>query len=281
MAVACGSPEPAPDRPKGHILAIGGGARPEKLMKRFVELARLTGKPKVVIFTMASGAPDETGPGLVSDLKAAGASEAEYYHFKREDALRPETADVLDGAGGVFFSGGDQSRLTGVVLGTPLHDRLLKLYREGGIIGGTSAGAAVMSGIMITGDEKRRAEPGDEWATIEAENIVTSKGFGFIDNAIIDQHFLKRKRLNRLFSLVLENPGLIGLGIDEATAALFRPDGKIEVLGDGQVLVIDARGAGIFLSPDNKLGATGLRMSILLDEAVYCPETGQVEGRLP
>jgi cyanophycinase len=261
----------------GYILAVGGGDRPEGVMRKFVELAVRGGKSRVVVFTMASGVPEETGPELVAELEAAGAKDVVRYHLTREEALRPETASILDNAGGVFFSGGDQSRLTAVLLDTPVHKRLSELYRDGAVIGGTSAGAAAMSEVMITGDEKRKVEPGDEWTVIEADNIVTARGLGFVRNAIIDQHFLKRRRFNRLLSLVLENPQLVGLGIDEPAAVLVRPDGKVEVLGDRQVLALDARHAAVSKTASGKLGASGVTMHVLLGGDVYDPASGRVE----
>mgnify|MGYP005831748219 CR=1 FL=1 len=280
-AVSCKAKGPADSAASppaaGYILAVGGGDRPEKVMRKFVELAGRGDKSRVVVFTMASGVPEETGPELVAELKAAGAKDVVRYHLTREDALRPETASILDAAGGVFFSGGDQARLAAVLLDTPVHKRLFELYRGGAVIGGTSAGAAVMSEVMITGDEKRKVEPGDEWTVIEAGNIVTTRGLGFVRNAVIDQHFLKRRRFNRLLSLVLENRRLVGLGIDELAAVLFRPDGKVEVLGERQVLALDARRAAVSKAASGKLGASGVTMHVLLVGDVYDPVSGRVE----
>lgn len=272
-AVSCKTEAPA----AGYILAVGGGDRPKGVMRKFVELAGRSGRSRIMVFTMASGVPEETGPELVAELEAAGAKDVVRYHLTREEALRPETAAILDDAGGVFFSGGDQSRLTAVLLDTPVHKRLFELYRQGAVIGGTSAGAAAMSEVMITGDEKRKVEPGDEWTVIEAENIVTARGLGFVKNAIIDQHFLKRRRFNRLLSLVLENPQLVGLGIDEPAAVLVRPDGRVEVLGDRQVLALDARRAAVSKTASGKLGANGVTMHVLLGGDVYDPASGRVE----
>jgi cyanophycinase len=136
-----------------------------------------------------------------------------------------------------------------------------------------------MSEVMITGDTTRPVEEGREWSTIEAGLVVHARGLGFVKNAVIDQHFLARRRQNRLISLVLERPDLVGAGIDEATAVLVRPDGKWEVLGESQVLVVDARRARVSKDAANRLGASGLALHLLLAGDVYDPATGRVTVR--
>ncbi len=263
---------------KGSLLIIGGGDRPDGLTKKFVELARGCGSGKIVIFTMASGSPDETGKSMVAEVKAAGAPEAAYYQLTREEALKPDSANILEGAGGVYFTGGDQSDLTKVLLDTPIHKKMLELYAQGLVVSGTSAGAAVMSEVMITGNEKRTKDENLNWQTIEWGNVQTVRGFGFVKDTIIDQHFVTRRRNNRLISVVLENPKLVGVGIDESTAVWVRPDGKYEIAGLHQVVVYDARGAKIVKTAEGRLGAMGMTLHILLPGDVYDPATGAVEG---
>jgi cyanophycinase len=264
--------------PAGHLFVIGGGRRPEGLMKRFVELAETYGTGKVVVFTMASGVPLEVGPELVEEFKGLGVGDVAFYQLTREEALDPETARILDGAGGIYFAGGVQTRLTDVLLDTPVHQKMLELYERGCVVGGTSAGAAVMSEVMITGDERRTVEEGREWSTIEADNVVTVRGFGFIVEAVVDQHFVTRKRHNRLISLVLENPRLLGLGIDEATAVIVRPDGLYEVVGENQVVVYDARRAAALRTETGRLGAHGVTMHVLVAGDVFDPAGADVAG---
>ncbi|HEY0811006.1 MAG TPA: hypothetical protein VGD49_12645, partial [Longimicrobiales bacterium] len=147
-------------------------------------------------------------------------------------------------------------------------------------VGGTSAGAAVMSRIMITGDERRlggRRPSTDStvaFITIDRDNVVTSDGFGYIDNAIVDQHFVRRRRHNRLISLVLENPKLVGAGIDESTAIEVRPDGTWRVLGESVVVIYDARNAQA-ASTELPLGAANIQMHVLPSGATYDPRTGK------
>jgi cyanophycinase len=147
--------------------------------------------------------------------------------------------------------------------------RLHRLYEQGAVLAGTSAGAAVMSAVMITGEE-RRPTADSAFNTIAMENIVTSAGFGFIQNAIIDQHFVRRKRYNRLLSLVLENSKLLGLGIDEATAIWVKPDGTFEVIGENAVIVFDAAPAKIEKdSASFGLRAAEIKMHVLRHGAIY------------
>jgi cyanophycinase len=153
--------------------------------------------------------------------------------------------------------------LTAVLIDTPVHKKLIELYRKGAVIGGTSAGAAVMSEVMITGDEKREVQEGHAFETLQADNVVTIRGFGFIQSAIIDQHFIRRKRHNRLISLVAENPELLGIGIDESTAIVVNPDDTFGVLGERSVVVYDASQAQIQFSPSHLIGGSNFIMHIL------------------
>ncbi len=271
--VAAAGPGSGPARdaaePRGSLFIIGGGDWPPSFPRLFVDLASKSGTGRIVVFTMASGVPEESGPELVKDFRGAGAADVTRYHLGREEAERPETAAILDGAGGVFFSGGDQSRVTAAIGGTPVHERLKSLYREGAVIGGTSAGAAIMSEIMITGDEKRKPVEGKEWSTIEAGNVVTAPGLGFLAWGIVDQHFIARRRQNRLLSLVAEHPALLGVGIDESTAILVSPGRTFRVLGAGQVIVYDAARADVRAGGTGPVEFRGVVMHLLRDGDVF------------
>jgi cyanophycinase len=250
--------------PRGHLLIIGGGDRTEEMMRSFVELAARHRSGKIVIFPMASSVPQEVGAEQAGEFKKAGAKSVEFYVLTREEALDERNLKILEDAGGVFFSGGVQSRLTDVLLNTPIQERLCQIYEEGGIIGGTSAGAAVMSEVMITGDEKRKVEEGHEFETIEAGNIVTTPGLGFVKTAIIDQHFVVRKRHNRLISVIAEHPSLLGVGIDEDTAILVERDTSFEVLGRTSVIVLDAEDSSIMATASGALRIIGMKIHVLV-----------------
>ena len=284
--VAGCAPQPAPTpsaapgpRPKCSLFIIGGGERDAPLMQRYIELAEAHDTGRIVVFTMASSTPDEVGPELLAELQRNGAKDVAYYNLTHEQASQPGSDKILDGAGGVWFSGGDQVLLTAALLHTPIHQRMLELYREGAVIGGTSAGAAVQSEFMITGNERKAGGAEGDWDVILADDVEHAEGFGFIRDAVIDQHFVARRRHNRLLAVVLQNPKLVGVGIDEATAVHVRPDGKYEALGEGQVIVYDARQALVSQSPDGHLGGRGLTMHALLAGDVYDLATGRVEER--
>jgi cyanophycinase len=233
------------------------------MMKKFIDLAQNANSGKIVIFPMASSVPAEVGPEQEKRFKELGARDVEFHILTREQAFLEKSVAILDDVGGVFFSGGVQSRLTAVLIDTPVHKKLIELYRKGAVIGGTSAGAAVMSEVMITGDEKREVQEGHAFETLQADNVVTIRGFGFIQSAIIDQHFIRRKRHNRLISLVAENPELLGIGIDESTAIVVNPDDTFGVLGERSVVVYDASQARIQFSPSHLIGGSNFIMHIL------------------
>jgi cyanophycinase len=146
--------------------------------------------------------------------------------------------------------------------GSGLDDAIRTAYREGALIAGTSAGAAVMSAQMITGDTQRYDEYHSTFRTIETDNIVLEDGLGLVETAIVDQHFLYRSRHNRLLTAILEDPSITGLGIDESTAVLL--DGtEAEVVGDWQVLVFTNPERSV-QRQDGKFGARNLRVDIYL-----------------
>ncbi len=253
-----------PSQPNaGHLFIIGGGSRPKQMMNRYAALAMESPQKRTVVFPMASGSPAESGKGMVEEFRKLGLPEVEYLILTREQAENPDSLKLLDGVGSIYFTGGDQSRLTKALVGTPIHRRMLELYRQGAVIGGTSAGAAVMSELMITGNEKRPVEEDHAFEKILADNIEVTPGFGFITSSIIDQHFVARKRHNRLISLVAEHPDLLGIGIDESTAILVNPDETFEVIGEQNVIVYDAGGAEIDIELGKPLSGYRLVMHIL------------------
>ena len=288
IAAGCGGTlagtVPAPASARGSLVIVGGGPRPPELRERFVQLAGGPGKASIVLFAMASSEGRESGEEEAKTLRDMGVDAISLF-ITREEAGTDSVVNRVARATGVWFGGGDQSRLTGVLKGTRTEAMMQERYRAGAVFGGTSAGAAVMSRIMLTGDERRRG--GDRYPsdsseanlTIERGNVVTSEGFGFLGDAIVDQHFVRRKRHNRLLTLVLENPSLVGVGIDESTALVVTPDGKWSVLGKSVAIVYDARSARVTGAGAPTLGGAGLRMHVLPSGASFDPRSG--EARLP
>ena len=250
--------------PAGALFIIGGGHRTPEMMRRFVDLAGGPEKARLVVIPNASADGDTSCRDMAGEFRALGVRTVDCCLLTHEQASDPRSAALLDGATGVYFTGGDQVLVTRALVGTPVHRKLLELYQAGAVMGGTSAGAALMSKVMITGDEKLNRDTVNAFVFIRKDNVVTVEGMGFLTNVIIDQHFVRRKRHNRLISVVLEHPDLVGVGIDEATAIVVRRGELFDVIGSGSVVVYDATHASaIRTDPRGNLSAQGLSMHIL------------------
>jgi cyanophycinase len=260
-AALCATVATAQDmEPSGHLILIGGGEKPAAAMQKFVELAGGPSAPIVAIPT-ASADPEAAPYYLEMFREEYGCTEVEVLDIKsRDDAARQDYAAIAANARGIFFGGGDQSRITKALLDTPVGEAIADAFARGAVIGGHSAGTACQSALMITGE--------GDFTLIRANNVELVRGFGFFGGVIVDQHHIARKRSNRLISVILEHPDLLGVGIDEDTAAWVRPDGTFEVMGAGSVLVLDASATTVTRHPGveakDLLGARDLRVHILL-----------------
>ena len=280
---AAPSTGPAPDGARGHLLIVGGGSQPPALVSRFVELAGGPGRARIAVLPMASGEPEASGREKADELRGLGA-DVFVLHLTREQAMTDSAARLLEGATGIWFTGGDQSRVTPVLRGSPVLDAIRARWREGAVVGGTSAGAAVMPDSMLTGNQFRAGEDtagyyGDEFPAVARRTIQVAPGLGFLPGTIIDQHFIQRERHNRLLAVTLERPSLIGVGIDESTAIEVGPDGRWTVRGSGAVAIYDARRARVTPAAAPVLGTSAVRMHLLPPGAVFDPRTGS--ARLP
>jgi cyanophycinase len=265
--------------PHGSLVIVGGGPRPPEIRQKFVDLAGGAGKANVVVFAMASEECKAGGDDEVAALRAMGV-EAESRCLTRAEADADSNVARVAKATGIWFGGGDQSRLTGVLRETRVEAAMHARFAAGAVIGSTSAGAAVTSSVMITGDERRRggdrlpSDTSDAFLTFARDNGITAPGFGFITNAVVDHHFFRRKRHNRLISVVLEHPELIGVGIDESTALVVDSVGKWSVIGASAAIVYDARTAATITAQGARtLGVTGVEMSVLPAGSRYDPES--------
>lgn len=259
---------------KGHLVIIGG-VHTNETSKKFIQLAGGQ-NARVIIIPNAGSNPVRNSELHKKEFEELGAK-ADYLLFTRETADADSNLKKMDWANAVYFLGGDQSDLTRDMLGTKLLQKVYDIYYNGGVIGGSSAGAAVQSEIMITGNELLNKDSSSAFISIQRGNIETSKGFGFIKNAIIDQHFLKRKRHNRLITLMCEHPNLLGIAIDEATAIVVHPNETFEVVGDSQVLVYDPTEAkNIREDKNGNLGITGMKMHLLINGDKFDLKTKQV-----
>jgi cyanophycinase len=268
---------------RGHLLIVGGGRQPPELVARFVELAGGAGRARIAVLPMASGEPEASGREKADELRALGA-DVFVLQLTREQAMTDSAARLLEGATGIWFTGGDQSRVTPVLRGSPVLDAIRARWRAGAVVGGTSAGAAVMPDSMLTGNQFRAGQDtagyyGDEFTDVARRTIQVAPGLGFLPGTIIDQHFIRRERHNRLLAVTLERPSLIGVGIDESTAIEVGPDGRWTVRGSGAVVIYDARRARITPAAAPVLGTSEVRMHLLPPGAVFDPRTGT--ARLP
>jgi len=262
---------------RGTLQIVGGGPQPPELVQHFVNLAGGAGHARILVFAQASEDGATGGEEKAADFRKLGA-DARNVWISRDEANADYIVRLVDSATGIWFGGGDQVRLARVLRGTRTESAMHARYEHGAVVGGTSAGAAVLSAVMITGDERRpggvRPDTTNPFITIERANVVTDSGFAFVTNAIVDQHFLRRRRHNRLMALVIERPPHLGVGIDESTALLVHPDGTWSVEGAGQAVVYDARAATATASSAQVLGATGIRMHVLPAGSRYDPRTG-------
>ncbi len=265
-------------RPRGHLLIVGGGEQSDELVRRFVELAGGAGKARIAVIPMASEEAQATGDEKAEELRGFGA-EVEMFNLSRAEAEDPATAARFAAMTGVWFCGGDQARLAPILYDTPTLAAIQGRYRAGAVIGGTSAGAAIMSDSMLTGNQRRPDSLGyygDEYPAIARNTIEVVRGLGFLHGAIVDQHFIRRERHNRLLSVVLERPSLIGVGIDEGTALEIGGDGVWHVVGASAAVIYDARTARVTKAGAPLLGADGIRLRILPAGSSFEPKSGRV-----
>ncbi|MCC9071040.1 cyanophycinase [Flavobacterium sp. F-65] len=247
--------------PKGKLFIIGGGDRSDNLMKQVVSVADLAKKDYIVVLPMSSEEPDSSFIFFKTQMLKLTANPIVMLNFNKETAQNKTLTDSLQKAKLIFISGGDQTRFMNIVQNTPIKTAIQKAYQNGSTISGTSAGAAVMSEKMITGNQKLQKEYSGTFDNIRHDNLETSEGLGLIKTAIIDQHFLKRNRYNRLLTALVEFPTLTGIGIDEATAIIVR-NNQIEVAGDSEVIVVK-NPKGIMKAKNNNLiSIENLQMSI-------------------
>lgn len=246
----------------GSLFIIGGGSRPDAMVQRMISESGVGQSGYIVILPMASSEPDSAIIWLSQQFVDNGVRRIVGFNFL--PGIIPDAArlDSLQKASLIYISGGDQNRFMDIVRGTPIFNAILEAYRSGAVIAGTSAGAALMSGKMITGTELKYPDYKPTFRSLEADNLELKEGLGLISNAIVDQHFVWRSRHNRLLTAILEYPDILGIGIDESTALLLKGD-SAEVIGLSQVMVY-SNPTGSIKNVNGKLGANGLRLDVYL-----------------
>ncbi len=251
------------EQSEGSLFIIGGGSRPESMLLRIIDETGIDREGHAIVLTMSGFDPDTSGYYGERQFRQLGIENIRSYDFGRTDDLTPSGRDSLENAALIYITGGSQSRFMDAVANEPgIAASLEKAHRNGAMLAGTSAGAAIMSRIMITGDQEKYPEYTSTFYHLEKDNIVTTEGLGLIEGVIIDQHFLKRARNNRLLTAVMEFPDHVGIGIDESTAILVR-GGAAEVVGDAQVLVYQNQSGDADVN-NGKLGARNILLDIYL-----------------
>lgn len=227
---------------QGPVMPIGGAEETEpggEILERFIELAG--GKrARIAIVPTASDDPQRSGEGYAELFRELGAKKADWLRVEeRSDANAEEALQLLREASGIFITGGDQARLVELLVGTHVMECIRMRNADGVIVAGTSAGASILSALMMAGGTGVGGDSNGSSARKGMVDIVA--GFGLLQDMIIDQHFSQRGRMGRLLSVFAGTPGLIGIGLDEDTAVLIDREGTLEVLGSNMVTIVDGR----------------------------------------
>ena len=224
--------------PKGILVAVGGKEDKENdldILRKIPELID-NDKPIIEIITTASGWPNKTGEGYLNAFEKIGLTNASVLHIKtRDDANNNEYIERVRKADIIFFTGGDQLKITSILGGSPILEEIRRKYfNEKCVIAGTSAGASAMSDTMIYGGESHEA--------LCKGTVQMTGGVGLVSRMIIDSHFIKRGRFSRLMEIISSNPGYIGLGLGEDTGVIIRNGHILEAIGNGLVVIFDGHG---------------------------------------
>lgn len=220
---------------KGELLIIGGAEDKKGEIIVLKEAVKMIGeKSQLSIITTATKEPEAAGQEYIQVFTKLGVKKVEVLNIEtRDDANADEISKKILSSSGIFFTGGDQLRITSILGGTASQKALHEAYRAGAVIIGTSAGASIMSNTMIV--------DGNSNDTARKCTLKMAPGLGLLEEAIIDQHFAQRGRIGRLLCGVAENPDILGIGIDEDTAIKVCSDGVFYVIGTNSVTVIDGR----------------------------------------
>jgi cyanophycinase len=254
-------------RTRGWIIPIGGAENKENdrhILERFVRVSGGSDADIVVIPTASR--LHETGPRYEKLFRDIGAARVTVMDFDtRRDCHEPGRLQRLEEASGVFFTGGNQLRLTTLLGGTPVAKMIRTSNAQGVTVGGTSAGASILSEHMIAF--------GDEGSSVISGSVRLAPGLGLTNRFIIDQHFRQRDRLGRLLTALAYNPFAVGIGLDEDTAAFIGPDETVEVEGSGGLTVVDASEVSYssmdVVNEGQPVCMLGLKMHILVAGATF------------
>jgi cyanophycinase len=215
------------------LIMIGGGDRTPDVLAKMVDLSGgETGN--ILVITWASGVPQESFDAFKKDVEKVSKIKLIKAPFRPLDETgKAQFLQQLGEAKGIFFGGGDQTRIMEVLKDETIRKALIEKYNGGTLFSGSSAGTAIMSEKMITGE--------GDFKVIDGEKVEVKPGLGLLNEAIVDQHFIVRQRQNRLMGLIWKHPNLLGIGIDEDTAFYVKDNRFGEVLGASKVMILDAK----------------------------------------
>jgi cyanophycinase len=252
---------------RGWIVPIGGAENKEndrRVLARFVAVSG--GESADIVIIPTASRLNETGPRYEKLFRELGAARVSVMDFDtRRDCQEPNRLQRLEEATGIFFTGGNQLRLTTLLGGTPVATTIRRRNAAGATVGGTSAGASILSEHMIAF--------GDEGSSVISGSVRLAPGLGLTNRFVIDQHFRQRDRLGRLITALAYNPFAVGIGLDEDTAVFIGPDELLEVEGSGGVTIVDASEVTFSsmdsISEGQPVCMLGLKVHILVAGATF------------
>ncbi len=222
---------------KGNLFIIGGGHKSKELMQQLISTAQLNSTDYIAILPMATEEPDTAYYYIKQDFETVCNNAVINFNFTNNDIHKTAWLDSVQKAKIIFITGGDQTRFMKIALHTPVQTAILKAYKNGTTVAGTSAGAAMMSHYMITGNQLIGDTTYEStFPKLLNNNIEIKEGLSLLDSAIIDMHFIIRSRYNRLLTAITKYPTLPCIGIDEGTAIIVH-ENNIKVVGASQVIV--------------------------------------------
>ncbi|HKX30959.1 MAG TPA: cyanophycinase [Blastocatellia bacterium] len=257
-----------PRRKPGTLFIIGGSEDKQNTQVILRALAERIGNGRLVISTLASQHGEEVWEIYRKLFTALGVKQIRHLGigYRDEMAKTPQT-DIFDDVAALFFTGGDQLKITTSLGGTKLFESIEELFNRGGVIAGTSAGASALSEMMLVG------APGDGVAYKVGDAFQMVPGLGLVRDVIIDQHFSERGRIRRLLGAVAQNPRLLGIGIDEDTAIILEGDSQFRVLGSGAVYIVDGHDLTFTNIAEDSMGRTmsvfGVQLHVLSQGDVF------------
>ncbi len=247
--------------PLGTLFIIGGGSRDSSLMNELIEVSGWKPGDWITVATMNSRW-DSAYISMNNEFQLYTQTQINCIRIDSNTVKNPVVLDSMRKSKIIYLNGGDQNLLMRQIQGTSFKKLINDAYEQGATIAGTSAGAALMSELMLTGEQLKDDDYRSAIPTIWKDNVEIKEGLGFLDSVIVDQHFIVRSRTNRLLSAVLDHPKFDGIGIDESTAIIVQGD-TATVTGQSQVLVYWSP-ASVKTKGENLIGTDNITLSIFL-----------------